>query len=95
MREEHSAQAYEPRMPEAVAWIKARISPTVLVDNSSSYMSLSVTITITTTIDVVPISALTETSKVVGSATLVSAGVTNLPAAATSTSAAFSLKIPR
>ncbi|KAF8421697.1 cutinase-domain-containing protein [Tirmania nivea] len=96
VKEEHSSQAYGVRMPEAVVWIKDRIS--TRVNKSSSSASWDITSTTSTTTDDISTSALTGAitiSTIAGSSTLVSATTTDLPPAATSTSSAFSIKIPR
>jgi len=97
VQQPHSPEAYEARMPEAVAWITARISPRVGssttatitdVDTTSAKYNYIATETITS----IPNSTSSSTG---GSATLESATTTVPPSTETSTSTAFRIKIPR
>ncbi|RPB27264.1 cutinase-domain-containing protein [Terfezia boudieri ATCC MYA-4762] len=96
VKEEHSSQAYEARVPEAVAWIKARISPRN--DKPSSSTSSSITTTIATTISTSALTEIIPNSTTVGLTTtlsLVNVTSTNVLPASTSTSTVSRIRIPR
>ncbi|KAF8457000.1 cutinase-domain-containing protein [Terfezia claveryi] len=102
VKEEHNSRAYEARVPEAVAWIKARISPRNVKSSSSASSNITrtsnITATIATTISTSTLTEIIPNSTTLGLTTTLSpvnVTSTNVLPTSTSTSTVSRIQIPR